>query len=187
MSPIPQYSPRRRELLRAGAAGAAVGLAGVVVAPAALVAAQVTGPTSAVAEIYELQSAFHRAKTTQDLELMMSLWAPDATLNIQDDPNSPYIGSDTLRGFWLNSGSWKNHRFSLVPSFKIQIDVKNDDDAWMYFECHDVEDFDQSTRAIVADLYLAGAVKNVDGRWQFWDMTSGSGAVLSPDHYYLTA
>ena len=177
----------RRKLLGAGLAGTAVGLAGVVVAPATLVAAQVEGPSSAVGEIYELQSAFHRAKTTQDLDLMMSLWAPDAKLNIQDDPNSPYTGSDTLRDFWLNSGSWKNHRFSLVPSFKIQIAVNGENDGWLYFECHDVGDFDQPNRSIVADLYLGGAVKNVDGKWMFWDMTSGSGATLSPDHYYLTA
>jgi hypothetical protein len=45
---------------------------------------------------------------------MMSLWAEDATFNSQGDPNSPYAGSDSLRGFWLNSGSFKNHRLSLV-------------------------------------------------------------------------
>ena len=177
----------RRKFLHAGVAGTAIGLAAVLVAPASLVGAQVEGPSSAVAEIYQLQSAFHRAKSTQDLELMMSLWPEGSRLNSQGDANSPYVGSETLRGFWLNSGSWKSPRLSLVPSFKIQIDVKTDDEAWLYFECHDVTDYNQSTRSIIADLFLAGTVKNIEGKWLFWDMTSGSGATLSPDHYYLSA
>ncbi|MBV9358082.1 MAG: nuclear transport factor 2 family protein [Chloroflexi bacterium] len=183
----PAHAFSRRLVLRSGLAGAAVSLAGVALAPASLVAAQVEGPTTAVAQIYELQSAFHRAKTTQDLDLMMSLWAPDSTLASQGDPNSPYVGSDSLRAFWLGSGSWKSHRLSLVPSFKIRIDVKADDEAWLYFECHDVADYDQPSRSIIADLFMAGTVKNVDGSWQFWNMTSGSGATLSPDHYYFSA
>src|ERR1051325_479537 len=162
----------RRNFLRSGLAGTAISVAGVVFAPASLVDAQVEGPSSAVAEIYQLQSAFHRAKSMQDVDLMMSLWAPDATLNSQGDPNSPYIGADSQKAFWLNSGSWKSRRLSLVPSFKIQIDVRTDDEAWLYFECHDVADYEQSTRSIIADLFMAGTVKNVDGKWLFWDMTS---------------
>ena len=88
-----------------------------------------------VADIYQLQSAFHRAKTTQDLN----------------------------------------------------IDVKTDDEAWLYFECHDVVDYDKPTRSIIADLFLAGTVKHIQSKWVFWDMTSGSGAELSPDHYYFSA
>jgi hypothetical protein len=138
MAPSAQYghSMSRRNVLRAGLAGTAASLAGVVLAPASLVGAQVQGPDRAVAEIYQLQSAFHRAKTTQDLDLMMSLWPEGSRINSPGDPNSPYIGSESLRQFWLNSGSWKSPRLSLVPSFKIQIDVKSDDEAWLYFECH---------------------------------------------------
>jgi hypothetical protein len=189
MSQIMQSSHNvsRRNLLRAGLAGTAVGLVGAVLAPSSLVGAQVEGASDVVGEIYQLQSAFHRAKTMQDLDLMMSLWAPESTLNSQGDPNSPYVGAQSQRAFWLNSGSWKTHRLSLVPSFKIQIDVKSDDAAWLYFECHDVDDFDQPNRSIVADLFMAGTVKLVDGKWMFWDMTSGSGATLSPDHYYFSA
>src|SRR5215472_15273711 len=71
-----------------------------------------------VGEIYQLQAAFHRAKSTQDIDLMMSLWAVDGKLTNQNDPHSPYVGSDELRAFWLSSGSFTHRRFSLVPSFK---------------------------------------------------------------------
>jgi hypothetical protein len=123
----------------------------------------------------------------QDIDLMMSLWAEDATFNSQGDPNSPYVGSDSLRGFWLNSGSFKNHRLSLVPSFKTQITIRSDDEAWLYFECHDVGDFDQPTRAIASDTFLGGTVKNLQGKWVFWDMTAGSSSPLSADQYYFSA
>jgi hypothetical protein len=77
--------------------------------------AQVTGPESEqLGEIYELQAAFHRAKTTQDIDLMMSLWDPNGILNIQGDPNSPYVGFNQLKAFWLGSGSFTHPRFSLV-------------------------------------------------------------------------
>lgn len=157
--------------------------------------ARVRGPESAqdaneqdrrlaVGEIYKLQAAFHRAKTTQDIDLMMSLWDNDGILNIQGDPNSPYIGFDRLKLFWQNSGSFTHRRFSLVPSFKTQIDV-DDDEARLYFECHDISNFDLPDRAIAADTFLAGTVRNVRGRWVFSNMTAGKAVPLSVNHYYF--
>ncbi len=190
MSELPHSSGRnvsRRKVLRTGLVGTAASVAGLVLARAPLASAQADEAPSAVAEIYQLQSAFHLAKSTQDLELMMSLWPEGSRINLQGDPNSPYLGSETLRTFWLNSGSWKSRRLSLVPSFKIQIDVKSNDEAWLYFECHDIADYDKPTRSIIADLFLAGTIRSIDGKWLFWDMTSGGGAELSPDHYYFSA
>jgi hypothetical protein len=139
---------------------------------------------AAIGQIYELQAAFHRAKTNQDIDLMMSLWAPDGILHVQGDPQSPYVGTTALRTFWLNSGSFKNHRFSLVPSFKTTIDVHGAE-AQLYFECHDVGNSDQPSRSIVADTFLAGTVRLEAGRWVFADMTAGKSSPLSPDHYYF--
>jgi hypothetical protein len=175
----------RRDMLRLGMAGTAACMVGVALHPLAPAAAQPGGPESTqVAKIYQLQAAFHRAKTTQDLDLMLSLWAADGTLNIQGDPNSPYVGLQRLKAFWQSSGSFTHRRFSLVPSFKIQIAVHGDE-AWLYFECHDIGDFDLSTRFIAADLFLAGTVRKVGGSWLFWNMTGGSSAPLSVDRYYF--
>lgn len=138
----------------------------------------------AIGEIYQLQAAFHRAKTNQDIDLMMSLWAPDGVLRVQGDPNSPYVGTTALRSFWLNSGSFKNHRFSLVPSFKTTIDVHGAE-AYLYFECHDVANYDQPSRSIIGDTFLAGTVRFIGGDWVFADMTAGKSSPLSPDHYYF--
>jgi len=71
----------------------------------------------------------------------MSLWALDATLTIPENPNPPFVGLDQIRAFLLTTDSFAHHRFSLVPSYKIQIDVHGDE-AFFYEECHDVQDFD---------------------------------------------
>src|SRR6476646_562883 len=119
----------RNDFLRKGAVGGAFGLAALAVPGLA----KADPPNNEqVAEIYELQAAFHRAKSTQDIDLMMSLWAVDGKLTNQNDPNSPYIGAAQLSAFWLSSGSFTHRRFSLVPSFKTQIDVHGND-AWLYF------------------------------------------------------
>jgi hypothetical protein len=138
-----------------------------------------------VGEIYKLQADFHRAKTMQDLGLMMSLWAEDATLNVQGDAHAPYVGPGSLKAFWQKSGSFTNHRFSLVPSFKTQIEVHGDQ-AWLYFECHDIGEFDQPSRAFAADVFLAGMVHRVGGHWVFWKMTAGKSVPLSADHFYFS-
>jgi hypothetical protein len=174
---------RRDILVRAPAA--ALGVGALIRRGAAPVSAQVISPESTpVAQIYELQAAFHKAKTTQDLDLMMSLWDPDGVLTNVGDPNSPYIGFDSLKSFWQNSGSFTHRRFSLVPSFKLQIDVHGDQ-AWLYFECHDIGDFDLATRFIAGDTFLAGTVRKVGLRWVFWEMTAGRAFPLSIDHYYF--
>ena len=114
---------------------------------------------------------------------MMSLWAPKATLKIQGDSKSPYVGTEQLRGYWLNSGSFKNRRFSLVPSYKTRIAVR-DNEADLYFECHDVADYDQPTRNIINDTFLAGTLRNVGGKWVFYDVSAGPSTPLSLDRYY---
>lgn len=173
----------RRDFFK-GMAGTAIGVGGLVNSTA-LLRAQVSGPESAqIGEIYQLQANYHRAKTTQDINLMMSLWDANAILTIQGDPNSPYIGFERVQSFYLNSGSFTNHRFSLVPSFKTQIKVTGDE-AWLYFECHDVGNFDADSRFIAADAFLAGTIRRVGGRWLFWNMAAGSARPLSADHYYF--
>ena len=148
--------------------------------------AQVSGPDSTqVAEIYQLQAAFHLAKSTQNIDLMMSLWDPSGSLTIPGDPNSPYVGFDRIRSRLLTTGSFTHLRLSLVPSFKIEIDVHGDG-AFFYEECHDIENFaDPQSRYIAADTYLAGTLRKIGGRWVFSNMFGGGSSPLSVDHYYF--
>ena len=89
-----------------GLPGMALGLGGLAASRKPLLA-QVTGPDSTqVAEIYQLQAAFHLAKSTQNIDLLMSLWDPNGSLTIPGDPNSPYVGFDRLRAYLLSTGSF---------------------------------------------------------------------------------
>jgi hypothetical protein len=169
----------RRELLGASALITSAGIASL-----ALPATALADNGDALGQIYRLQAAFHRAKSTQDINLMMSLWDPNGTLNVQGDPNSPYTGFDQLKSFWLGSGSFTHHRFSLVPSFKIKIDLHGDE-GFLYFECHDVANYTQPTRQIAADAFLAGTIHRHGRVWVFDEMTAGKSFPLSIDHYYF--
>jgi ketosteroid isomerase-like protein len=183
-----QLKLSRAALLRKGAAGTAIGAAAL--AFPRLARADVSHGSEQIGEIYELQAAFHRAKTTQDLELMMSLWADDATfVNAGTSPETTYVGSAAIRSFWQGSGSFTHYRFSLVPSYKTTIEVDGNE-AFLYFECHDIGNFltgqfdDKSVKSIVNDSYLAGTLRNIQGNWQFWYMTAGSSSPLSYDTFY---
>ena len=177
----------RLQLLRRGAAGAAAGAAALAVPR--LAKADVSHGSEQIGEIYELQAAFHRAKTTQDLDLMMSLWADDATF-VNTTTGLTYVGADRIRAFWQGSGSFTRHRFSLVPSYKTTIQVHGNQ-AFLYFECHDVGEFgsdgfdDPTKKTIVNDSYLAGTLRNTGGSWVFSYMTAGSSSPLSYDTYYF--
>src|SRR5881397_986990 len=85
-------------------------------------------------------------KTWHNVNLMMTLWAPDATFN---------IGTETLRGakqirnFFAHKAAPfqpQNHWVSETPDYKIRITL-NGDKGTLYFECHYV---DVKTRKVVA-------------------------------------
>ena len=171
---------RLQLLYRAGAAAAIGGCALVV---PALASADVSHGSEQIGEIYELQAAFHRAKSHQDIDLMVSLWADDATLTFN---GKEYAGKEGVRGLFLNSGSWLHHRISLVASFKDQIDVQGDT-AFLYFECHDValDNNDVGPQGtIVTHLSNYGTIRNIAGSWLFWQMHFGSSAPISVDTIY---
>jgi hypothetical protein len=50
-------------------------------------------------EIDQIEKRFHEATTKQDLDLMMSLWAPNATMTI--GPAATASGFDEIRRFWV--------------------------------------------------------------------------------------
>jgi len=183
LTKLPAKGVSRREALRRAAclAGTAVGAGGLLAAALSPAEAHVAGPESTqVAEIHELQAAFHLAKTTQDIDLMMSLWDDNAVFRIG---GHTYTGLDQLRAFFLGSGSFTHHRLSLTSSFKIQVAVHGER-ADLYFECIDIGNFDTSP-VVAGALFAGGTVRKVGGRWVFSDITGGSAFPLSVDHYYI--
>ena len=165
-----------------GAAGAALGA--VALAVPGVANADVSHGSEQIGEIYQLQAAFHRAKSRQDIDLMVSLWADDCTFTFN---GTTFSGKDAVRTFFLNSGSWHHHRISFVPSFKDQIAVHGDT-AFLYFECYDValdtDDPGGAQGAIVTHLTNFGVIRNIGGSWLYWHMHFGSAAPISVDTIY---
>jgi ketosteroid isomerase-like protein len=167
----------RRALLERGAVLGATGVMAMAFPTLARAATPgVSHGSEQIGEIYELQANFHRAKSHQDIDLMVSLWADDCTFT---NAGTTYTGKDAVRSFFLTTGSWLHHRISFVPSFKDQVRVDGDT-AFLYFECHDV---DLATGAVVTHLYNAGTLRKAGGEWLFWRMNFGT-APLDVDAIY---
>lgn len=96
----------RRELLRRGATVAAVGGATLAI-PGVADAHGGHGHGEAelaeVARIHKLESDFHEARSKQDIDFVMSLWAFDA---VWDSFGTILRGKDEIRAFYLTTGSF---------------------------------------------------------------------------------
>lgn len=169
---------QRRGLLFETVAEAAVGAAALVIP--SLAGGQSGDQGDNVAAIHQLQADFHLAKSTQDINLMMSLWANDAIFVVN---GVSFAGKDAIKAFLLTTGSFTHRRLSLVPSFKIQIAVQGDY-AFLYFECVDIGTYDTSP-FVASVLWNAGTVHKVHGKWLFWHMNGGLASPLSVEHYYF--
>jgi ketosteroid isomerase-like protein len=122
-------------------------------------------------EIDQIEKDFHEATTRKDLDLMLSLWAPNATLTI--GPGQTATGRDEIRRFWLEESPAfmpVTHWVSDHPAYKLEITVDGDRGT-LHFECHYV-DYDTEKLALttVADLDVA----RIDGRWLITNMVAGS-------------
>ena len=116
------------------------------------------------AELYaidQIEKTWHKASSTKDVDLMMSIWAPDATFNIG---TGTLTGSDEIRTFFTTkAGPFKpeNHWISETPAYKIRTTV-NGDKGTLYFECHYV---DTKTQKVVTVVGADQNVQKIDGKW----------------------
>jgi uncharacterized protein (TIGR02246 family) len=111
--------------------------------------------------IDQIEKTWHRATSTQDVDLMMTLWAPNATLTV--GPGETYVGKDAIRRFWSKAPVFqpKNHWVSETPAYKIRITVSGDRGT-LYFECHYV---DPKTRKVKKTAGADQQVARINGRW----------------------
>jgi ketosteroid isomerase-like protein len=111
--------------------------------------------------IDQIEKTWHKATSTQDVDLMMTLFAPNATYTI--GPDQTFVGKKQIRGFWLTAPVFQpeNHWVSETPAYKIRITV-NGDKGTLYFECHYV---DPKTSKVVGVVGADQQVARIDGRW----------------------
>ena len=121
-------------------------------------------------EIQQIEKNFHHAQALQDIDRMMSLWAPNATLTA--GPALTAAGVDEIRGFWLESPVFDpaNNWVSDHPAYELQVTV-NGDRGTLHFECHFVDvGTEEVVLATAADLDVA----RINGRWLITNLVGSS-------------
>jgi hypothetical protein len=125
-------------------------------------------------QIDQIQKRFHRATSTKDIDLMVSLWAPNATLTL--GPGQTAVGKEQIRQAWLTQSKAflpTNRWISETPSYKIRI-TANGDKGTLHFECHYI---DTRTRKVVVTVAADQQLARIDGKWLITDMVVGSAAL----------
>ncbi len=163
-----------RTLLRAGALGAlVVSLAGCGGSSGSSASEEAMERQADYWAINGLQKSFHRATSKKDIDLMMSLYAPNATLTIT---GQTAVGNEQIRQFWLTkSDAFRptNRWISEAPAYKTLI-TADGDRGTLHFECHYV---DVKNKKLVAYLTADQEVARIEGRWLIADMVIGSAAL----------
>ena len=112
--------------------------------------------------IDQIEKSFHQATSRKDIDLMMSLWAPSATLTV--GPGQTASGKKEIRRFWLTKATVfkpESRWISDTPAYKMRATVDGDKGT-LYFECHYV---DVDTGKVVAYVAADQQVARVNGRW----------------------
>jgi uncharacterized protein (TIGR02246 family) len=165
----------RRLLFAGGLAVAVIALAGCGGSGGDSAAEEATQRQADLYAIDEIEKTWHRATSGQDVDLMMSLWAPDATFTV--GPGQTLVGKKEIRSFWRDSPVFQpeNHWVSETPAYKIRITV-NGDRGTLYFECHYV---DPATGKVIRFVGADEQVVRMNGRWLITAHV-GASATLSP-------
>jgi ketosteroid isomerase-like protein len=111
--------------------------------------------------IDQIEVNWHRASSMKDVDLMMSLWADNATFEVG---TKTYTGKDEIKAFFVNvAGPFRpqNHWVSETPAYKVRVTV-NGDRGTLYFECHYV---DIASRQMMAVVSADALVSRIKGRW----------------------
>lgn len=119
-------------------------------------------------QIHGLERDFHRATTHHDIDLMVSLYAPNATLVAA---GTTLVGKKQIRDYWLNtSKSFQNDWISSTAAYKVKITVFGDRGT-LFFECHYL---DAKTGKVMLVTAADADVQRIDGRWLITNLTGAS-------------
>src|SRR5258708_17735396 len=111
--------------------------------------------------IDQIEATWHKAASTHDVDLMMSLWADNATFTLG---TRLLTGKDEIRAFFTTEAAPfkpENHWISETPAYKIRATV-NGDTGTLYFECHYV---DVTTRTVKNVVGSDQKVARIGGKW----------------------
>ena len=122
-------------------------------------------------QIDQIEKNFHHATTTKDIDLMMGLFAPNATMTIGAGETAS--GREEIRRFFLEESATfqtEDVWISDHPAYKLEITV-NGDRGTLHFECHYI---DAKTEELVAVTAADFDVARIGGAWLITNMVGGS-------------
>jgi hypothetical protein len=126
-------------------------------------------------QINQIEARFHKATSTHNIKLMMSLWAPGSVFDIDQQT---LTGKAEIKHWFLTQNKAfmpQHHWESDTPSYKITIHLYGNE-ATMYFECHYI---DPDTSKVVGLAGVTHTLQKIHGKWLITNSV-GSTATLSP-------
>ncbi len=120
--------------------------------------------------IHDVEIVFHKAASTKDLDLMLSLFADDAILSAG---GKTYTGKNEVRAYFATvAGAFQpqNRWAAYTPAYKIRMSVDGDR-ATLFFECLYV---DVATRQIKAHTNSDDILVRSGGKWLIKEMRAGA-------------
>ena len=136
---------------------------------------QTTQKDAALYQIDQIEQTWHKAASTHNVNLMMTLWAPGAVFNIG---TKTLTGKAEIRNFFATENKAfmpQNQWESDTPSYKIKTTV-NGNKGTLYFECHYV---DVATRQVKSVVGADANVARLNGHWLMTNSVSAT-PVLAP-------
>jgi len=110
--------------------------------------------------INQIEVNWHMAASRKDLDLMMSLWADNATFTTASQTLS---GKDQIRQFFTGAAPFKpeNNWVSDTPAYKSRTTVDGDKGT-LYFECDYI---DVATKEVKIVVSADQDVARINGKW----------------------
>jgi SnoaL-like protein len=120
-------------------------------------------------QIDQLEQTWHRAASTHNIDLMMTIWAPDSSFTIGGETAS---GKAAVRKVLAAAGPFQpqNHWVSDTPAYKIRTTV-NGNKGTLYFECHYV---DVKTGKLAKVVGADQDVEKINGKWLITNSVASS-------------
>lgn len=108
-----------------------------------------------------IERTFHEAISKKDIDMMMSLYAPNATATF--GPGQTVSGKKQIREVWLKSEGFKpeTHWLSDHPAYKLKVTIDGAHGT-LRFECHFVDVDSEEVAAVTAG---SSDVAKIDGTW----------------------
>ena len=126
--------------------------------------------------IQQIEVNWHKASSTKNIDLMMSLWADNATFTAG---SKTYTGKDQIRRFFVNDAApfqAGNDWVSETPAFKSKVTVDGDSGT-LYFECVYLDVHTQKVTAIVS---ADQSVERIGGQWLITNSIAATPDNLNP-------